>query len=417
MFAKAELNRLLHFRSPEAPVVSLYINFPKEQGLRGMKARLHSLLKPAQALADAGELPHAARVSLRADIERIHDIAKPLDLAWKGEQKELEELRKRGRREALPEQRKELLGRTLAIFACHQAGLYEQREFDHPLPDRVELDATPYLRPLLNLIGMAHDAVVAIADAKNAWLYIYSDGNVREAGKLHEALLDKRKRAAWHGQDEHSMWNREETWARKHLTETAKRIEELMQQSGAEVVLVGGHEQTIPEFIALLSKPLQSKLAGQFAIDTGTMTLAVIANETRNALEAHDRARQRLLVDEVFERVAAGGLAATGLEWCLMAVNEKAVDLLLVKDDAKTPGRACDNCGWLGLAEVECPVCSSPTRATVDVLDEMETAVIDASGRVGNVDPGTPLDACTVAASLRFPVQRPVATDPNLRSR
>jgi hypothetical protein len=52
-----------------------------------------------------------------------------------------------------------------------------------------------------------------------------------------------------------------------------------------------------------------------------------------------------------------------------------------------------------------------------DVLDEMETAVIDASGRVGNVDPGTPLDACTVAAGLRFPVQRPVATDPKLKSR
>jgi lysozyme family protein len=59
-------------------------------------------------------------------------------------------------------------------------------------------------------------------------------------GKLHEALLAKRKRAAWHGSDQHSMWNREDTWAPKHLTETAKRIEDLMQQTGAEVVVVGG---------------------------------------------------------------------------------------------------------------------------------------------------------------------------------
>ena len=151
------------------------------------------------------------------------------------------------------EQRRELRGRTVAIFACHQAGLYQQSELGHLLPERVELDATPYLRPLLNVMGQAHDAVVAIVDAKNAWLFVYSDGDVRQAGKLHEALLDKRKRAAWHGPDEHSMWNREETWARKHLTETAKRIEELMQQSGAEFVVVGGHEETIPEFVALLS--------------------------------------------------------------------------------------------------------------------------------------------------------------------
>jgi hypothetical protein len=180
MFARADLERLLHFRSQEAPVVSLYVAFPKEQGLRGMRARLHSILKPVQDLADSDELPHASR-----------------------------------------------------------------------------------------LMDQAHDAVVAIVDTKNAWLFTYSDGDVREVGKRHEALLDKRKRAAWHGPDEHSMWNREDTWARKHLTETAKRIEDLMQQTGAEVVVVGGQEETIPEFVALLGKTLPSKLAGRFAIDTG----------------------------------------------------------------------------------------------------------------------------------------------------
>jgi peptide chain release factor subunit 1 len=411
MFARTELDRLLHFRSAEAPVVSLYVTFPKEQGLRGMKAHLHSMLKPVQDLADSDELSHASRLSLRADIERIHEIAKPLDLASIGDDKELDELKKRGRTEQLPEQRKELLGRTLAIFACHQAGLYEQRELDHPLPDRVELDATPYLRPLVDAMGQAHDAVVAIADAKNAWLFTYADGDVREAGKLHESLLDKRKRAAWHGEDEHSMWNREETWARKHLKETAKRIEELLQHSGAGAVVVGGHEETMPEFVALLSKPVQAKLAGQFAIDTATMTPAVIASHTRSVLEAHEGAQKRLLVDEILERVASGGFAAAGLEWCLLAVNEKAVEVLLVQTDARVPGRTCDNCGWLGLTEVECPVCSSQTRVAVDVLDEMETAVIDAGGRVSNIEPGTPLDAHTVAARLRFPVQKPAETE------
>jgi hypothetical protein len=60
MFARADLERLLHFRSREAPVVSLYVTFPKEQRLRGMKARLHSILKPVQDLADSDELPHGA---------------------------------------------------------------------------------------------------------------------------------------------------------------------------------------------------------------------------------------------------------------------------------------------------------------------------------------------------------------------
>jgi hypothetical protein len=61
IFARADLERLLHFRSREAPVVSLYVAFPKEQGLRGMKARLRSILKPVQDLADSDELPPTLR--------------------------------------------------------------------------------------------------------------------------------------------------------------------------------------------------------------------------------------------------------------------------------------------------------------------------------------------------------------------
>ena len=98
MIGEAELDRLLHFRAREALVLSVYVTFRPEEGLRGIRTRLHALLKPVQELADSDQLSHAARLSLRADLERIHEIAEPLDLAWKGEQKELDERAKRGGR-------------------------------------------------------------------------------------------------------------------------------------------------------------------------------------------------------------------------------------------------------------------------------------------------------------------------------
>jgi peptide chain release factor subunit 1 len=112
-------------------------------------------------------------------------------------------------------------------------------------------------------------------------------------------------------------------------------------------------------------------------------------------------------VTDALGRVAAGGLGAAGLEWCLLAVNEKAVDVLLVEDDQRRPGRVCDSCGFLGALETECPVDGSPTRETTDILDEMESAVLGASGRVENVRPGTDLEKYSVAAILRFPVPTP----------
>lgn len=412
MLSDEALNRLLHFRSDEAPVLSLYVTFSPEEGFKRAKAVLHSVLKPIQELADSDQLNHVAKVSLRADIERIHEIAEPLDLVKKHDEKELNKRAKRGRVDQLPETRKELLGTTIAVFACSQAGLYEQTELPRPVPDRAEVDATPFLRPLLEVMEELHPAVVVIADTKNAWIYTYDKGELEVQERRKEEILDKRKRAGWHGEGERNMRMREETWSRKHLKETAKHAEDLLLNTGSEVIVIGGHEESIPEFRGLLTRPMQEKVAGTFVIDTSTMTPAEVRDGTKRILEEYELEEEKRLVADALERVAAHGFGAAGLEWCLLAVNEKAVELLLVQDDQRLPGRVCDRCGFLGLTETECPVDGSATRETSDIFDEMEAAVLDSSGRVENVRPGTDLDKHSVAAILRFPVPGPNAQVP-----
>jgi peptide chain release factor subunit 1 len=186
-----------------------------------------------------------------------------------------------------------------------------------------------------------------------------------------------------------------------------------MQKRDAELLILGGHTEIIPEFVPFLSKPLQQKVAGTFAIDPNTMSPGQVREHADAIVEAYERGEESRLVGEAFERVAAGGLGAVGLEWCLLAVNEHAVELLLVNDDDTAPGRACDNCGWLGLdeagtagAEAVCPVCGAATRPTPDVIDEMAEKVVDTSGRVEHVYAETQLPDQVVAAFLRFPVPR-----------
>lgn len=348
-----------------------------------IETRLHSLLKPVKELADSDELDHDHRLSLRADLEQV------LELTTRGT---------------------ELQGRTLAVFACHQAGLYEEMELPRTVRDRVEVEATPYIRPLLAALEESRRWCAVVVDRARAWLWTGSADELEDKGELEEPLFWKRKRAKWHGEGEDTAQNRERTLARRHFRQTAQRVEQLVQQEDLELVVVGGHEETVAEFLPFLPKHLHPRIAGTFVIDTRTMTPAQVRDRAREVAETYERNEEVRLVDEALQTVATGGLAAAGLEWCLNAVNEHAVQLLLVHDDVREPGRVSDRCGWIGVQGDQCPVCSEPTRTTLDVIDEMAAAVIDTGGSIEHVRPGSGLEQDEVAAFLRFPVPKTLPT-------
>jgi peptide chain release factor subunit 1 len=186
-------------------------------------------------------------------------------------------------------------------------------------------------------------------------------------------------------------------------------VDEFMQKGDADLLIVGGHEETVPEFLPFLSHQMQPRVVGTFTIDPHTMTPGQVRQHAELVVEQYERDEERRLVESALERVAAGGLGASGLPWCLMAVDEQAIEVLLIHDDSQAPGWACDNCGWLGLSPLsrECPVCGQPIRHTPDIIDEMAAKVFDTSGRVEHVYADTPLVDHIVAANLRFPVPRP----------
>lgn len=379
------IDRLIHFRSSEFPVLSVYVAIPPDPGeLSGVEARLHSVLKPVRELADSDELAHHPRESLRADMARV------LDLATRAS---------------------ELQGRAIAVFACQRGGLYEEVVLPRRVRDRAVVDATPYLRPLLAVLDESHRYCALVVDREHAWLYQFLMGELQDATKTAGRALRKRNYGGWYGLEEHRVRNRAEELARRHFRETAEMTEEFMRRTTAELLIVGGHEETVAEFLPFLPHDLQARVAGTFVIDPHTLTPARVREQAERVVDAYERDEEARLVAEALERVASGGFGALGLEWCLMAVNEKAVQLLLVHDDVEVPGRASDACGWLGLDGDDCPVCGQPTRKAPDVVDEMAAEVLDAGGRVEHVYTDTTLSEHVAAAFSRFPVPRPPAAE------
>jgi peptide chain release factor subunit 1 len=346
-------------------------------------AYFESVVKPLRGLAESHQLGHRATQSLRTDIDRVIEVAT------------------RGR---------ELLGRTFGFFACDAVGLYEEVELPRRVRPRALVDATPYLRPLFAVLDEFRRACVVVLSRKQAWFYELFMGQLREARKVKGRSPRKPDFGGWHGYDEHHVRNRAEQLVHRHLSRVAEQAETLMTESSAELLMLGGHQESVTDLLPHLPKALRAKVAGTFVIDPSTLTEAQVLEHAQPILERYEREEEASLVAEALDRVGARGLGAVGLEWCLLAADEQGIELLLIDDEKQVPGRMCDNCGWLGLAGDPCPVCAHPTRETPDVIDDMCEAVVAAGGRVIGAETDTAPAPEMVAARLRFPVPRPVAT-------
>ena len=184
-------------------------------------------------------------------------------------------------------------------------------------------------------------------------------------------------------------------------------IDQLLRTDGYDVLVAGGHEHELPEFLRLLPHELRGRVAGTFSADPAASPVAEIRGSADGIVRQYQRGQDERLVDQVLELAAAGGPAAIGLQDCLWAGSMSAIETLLVRDGAAVPGVVCDDSRWLAASGELCPVCGSHTRHTPDVLDELAAAVIGTGGSARQIAADLMSEEHLAAAKLRFPPPPP----------
>jgi peptide chain release factor subunit 1 len=360
------------FNGAGLPVASIYATGDRAE----LPVRVRSLLHQIKPMTEDRSLEREARLSLREDIERIEDAAR----------------------------RPREVGGTVAMFACHGAGLFEEITLPRPVRDGIMVDAAPWVRPLLAILDEYHRTCVAMIDKTKVQLWELYAEEMREACEVKSRSLRKPDFGGFAGYAEYHVRNKADALMKVHFRKTASMIDQLFREAEYELLTVGGHQDEVSLFTNFLPKAIRPKLIGTFAADMATATPAEIKREAERILAEYDRERQRRQVDELIERHAMGGLAAIGIESCLWAGSLAGIQLLIVQEGEQVPGVICDESGWFAMNGDICPLCGEATRRTPDVLDELAAAVIEESGSVGHVEADTPLSKHTVAAALRFPL-------------
>jgi peptide chain release factor subunit 1 len=375
MLTAETIDRILRFDARDLPVTSLYVTVPAGPGSpKELHARVDSLLDQISAVAKDSSAEHDARLSVRADIERIKEAAEAG--RWRPH--------------------------AVAVFACSGRDLYEEVPLPRQVRDKVVVGDTPYIRPMLAVLDEYHRAYVVVLDSASARIWEMYQDELREVDKFRDRHLRKSNYAA--GMTEFRVRNRADELSKRHYRNVAGFLARAFRSGGFDLLVIGGHEYEVPAFTGFLPNELRSRVAGTFSIDPATEPVAKLRDEAGAVLRRYEDAEQRKLVSEVLDKLAAGGPAAVGLPDCLWAGSVAAVQTLLVRDGATAPGVVCEPSGWLALSGQTCPLSGDPTRHTEDVIDDLAEAVIEEGGSVRHIDADDRLDEYTVAAELRFPL-------------
>jgi peptide subunit release factor 1 (eRF1) len=368
------IDRIARFRDERAPVLSLYLGV--EPGERSEpRSRVDSLLHEVRGAVDDQE-GREARLSLRADVERLQAVAR-------------ERLWRPG---------------GVAFFSCDAAGFHEEVELPRKVRDRAVVDADPWIRSMLAVLDELHRCCVVMLDREKARVWELYGKGMREVEAREDPAPRKRSRGGWHGLEEHRTRNRADELARRHFRRVAGSLDPLFRRDRCELLAVGGHQEEIPVFLDFLPQSLRERLAGTFAIDPRTATEAEVQERATEIVDRYERDEEERLVRETLERTAAGEPAAVGLEQCLWAGTVAAIRQLLVEEGAVAPGVVCDRCGWMALSGETCALCGETPRQVPDVIDELAEATIEEGGTVEHVAAETELRERIAAASLRFPL-------------
>jgi peptide chain release factor subunit 1 len=376
MITAETVHRILRLDGDGLPIVSIYAQVPVDPRDRAdLLGRVNSVLDEIEPMTKDMSVDRAARLSLRDDLDRIREAVKTEH--WRPG--------------------------SVAMFSCSGRDLFEAVQLPRAVRDRVTVDNTAWVRPMLAVLEEYARCCVAVVDRANARVWELFADEIQEVEKLSDRKLRKPNYAANLAEDR--VHNKVEELAKRHYRRTVAELAELFENDSCDLLAVGGHRHEVPQFLDTLPRELRQRVAGTFTVDPHTVDLGDIKQNAAAILARYERDIDIRMAGEVLEKVAAGSrFAVRGVAGCLWGGTVKAVETLLVQDGAIVDGVVCTNCDWMGLFGETCPLCGSSTRQTPDVLDELAQAVIDDSGSVRHIKADTDIKEHLAAAALRFPL-------------
>jgi len=345
MFTNHDLNELLSFKADQ-PVISVYLNTEPSQGSTEVfKLKLRGMLK---------------------DIDSHNDI----DVIMRYFDHE-----------------HNWSGNSVVVFSCQPMNWFKSFSFAIPVYNRVRIGNRPHVKPLVDLLDSYGGYGVVLIDKQSARLFNFHMGELREETDILGETIRRTKR----GGGSQALGRRGGTAgqtdyvdevADRNMRDVADMASQFFREREIRRIIIGGSEDNVAQFRSLLPKTWQSLVVGTFPISM-TASHNDILEKAIKVGQAAEIQQEIQLVKKVVTSASKGKAGVLGLDDTLHAIKEKRVQLLLIREGYREPGKRCQSCGYLTSSSMDtCPYCDGKLEEVADTIEVAVRNVIRSAGDV-----------------------------------
>jgi hypothetical protein len=318
---QARLRALAAVHPEQGRVLSVFLNLDPTQfaTANARSSAITSVLTDAaHKVEESDGLTHDERMALREDVERVREVLLGGDIAANGT-------------------------RAVAVYACGPEDLLEVVRLRRPVDNRVVLDRTPCVEPLV-LQGPDERWMVLLTNRRAARLFFGPGDALEETDRFVDDVHSQHDQGGWSQMRYQRSVEKE---VHDHLQNTADLAFDIYKQRGADRVLLAAPDELLGDFKSKLHPYLTERIVGRISVDIENASLDDVCAAAGEAIEEHVRRCEREALDRLAEGVGRGGRGAAGIAEVLDALNQARVETLLIAENFRASGRVDFQAGLL----------------------------------------------------------------------
>lgn len=290
--------------------------------------------------------------------------------------------------------------RGLAIFACHGENIFNPFPLPIQFTPRVINSDRPYIRPLVRAVDENKTALITRLHADQGEIYEISLGDMDWAYSLESEVPKKTMAGGW---SQMRYQRHTEAVVQDHLSEIANHLIKIFDQEQIKYVYLFGPETLTAKFKEKLPKRLRQSTQ----VETEPKSGASKEDLKRRAailLTKQERLEEEQKLKKLAETAQAGDRAVVGVDQTLVAINQTAVQELIISNSYAARGWECSQCLTLGKSlRDQCPNCQQSLIQVPHLGNAMIAKVLIQGGKIEEIINNEEWDRSGgIGAFLRF---------------